>query len=487
MSKVFSFKIDTSSKLYYNMKDLNIISPEFFYGCKTKPRTIIQKKKIPTTEYVYANLKKNEWSITTEECKKAQLLVTKDWADKYFFTTIKRNNDTEIKECQEIQNISEKDINLQNIIENNTNENINDDICENAPPKFFLRDDEKFKDINGNTIEIETLGTHERNKIFFKVKDVMDGFNLNSLDKVLLDTRYNYKRNTHYKTFFIRETLGNHELPTIKKCLYLTYKGILKVLFSSRSGNAENFQDWAEEKLFTIQMGSKEEKQKLGTQLLKVDLKTFKAVFDSYASTFPCIYLISLGKVKDLRETFNISPEISDKMTVYKYGFTEDLERRLKEHNLDYGKMKNVNINLSVFHMIDAKYISKAENDISNLFETFGKKLIVNENELTQQKRKELVFFDEKEYKQITEHYKLIGLKYIGSTQYLQDKVQELQNEIKILNLNRELDVQKLVNENELLKKDLEKSYELFEAHKKIYELEKKTLELEIKLLQSKK
>jgi hypothetical protein len=44
-------------------------------------------------------------------------------------------------------------------------------------------------------------------------------------------------------------------------------------------------------------MGTKEEKQKLGTHLLKVDLKTFKAVFDSYASTFPCIYLLSLGKV----------------------------------------------------------------------------------------------------------------------------------------------------------------------------------------------
>lgn len=72
-----SFKIDSSNKLYYNMKDLAVLSPEFFYGCKTKPRTIIQKKKIPNTEYVYANLKKNEWNITTEECKKAQLLVSR--------------------------------------------------------------------------------------------------------------------------------------------------------------------------------------------------------------------------------------------------------------------------------------------------------------------------------------------------------------------------------------------------------------------------
>lgn len=485
MSKVFSFKIDTSSKLYYNMKDLNVISPEFFYGCKTKPRTIIQKKKIPTTEYVYANLKKSEWSITTEECKKAQLLVTKDWADKYFFTTIKRNN-----------NIEENKVEKEEIEINKENEDRDDDICENAPPKLFLRDDEKFKDINGNTIEIETVGEKHEEKIFFKVKDVMEGFDMNTLHSQLIDKKSGYKKNIDYRYFFNRVISRNDENDTIKKSLYLTYEGILRVLFVSRNENASVFRKWATNKLFTIQMGSKEEKQKLGTQLLKVDLKTFKAVFDSYASTFPCIYLLSLGKVKDLRDTFNISPEISDKMTVYKYGFTEDLERRLKEHNLDYGKMKNVNVNLSVFHMIDVKYISKAENDVRNLFEAFGKKLIVNERtntvennetESSQQKRKELVVFDEKEYKQITEHYKLIGLKYIGSTQYLQDKVQELQNEIKILNLNRELDVQKLVNENELLKKDLEKSSELFEAHKKIYELEKKTLELEIKLLQSQK
>ena len=38
------FQINSCDKLYYNMKDLTILSPEFFYGCKTKPRNIIQKK-----------------------------------------------------------------------------------------------------------------------------------------------------------------------------------------------------------------------------------------------------------------------------------------------------------------------------------------------------------------------------------------------------------------------------------------------------------
>jgi len=462
------FKINSCDKLYYNMKDLTILSPEFFYGCKTKPRNIIQKKNIPTTEYVYGNLKKNEWNLTTEECKKAQLLVTKEWIDKYFFATIKNTQ------------VSKKttDVNEENEI-TNENDDININECENAPLEIYLDDEEKFKDTNGNIIEIETRGEKQEDKIFFKVKDVMEGFNMNNLHSHIIDKNSGYNKNTDYKYFFNRVILRDIEKETIKKSLYLTYEGMLRVLFVSRNENATKFRKWATNKIFTIQMGSKDEKQKLGTQLLKVDLKTFKAVFDSYASTFPCIYLLSLGKVKDLRDTFNISNDINDISTVYKYGFTEDLERRLREHTSEYGKMKNVDISLSIFHMVDNKYMSKAENDVKHLFNVFDKSLNVDSsNETLNKKRKELVVLNDKEYKQINEHYKLIGLKYIGSTQFLQDKVQELQNEIKIINLNKEIEVQKLTNENEMLKKEIQTSI-------KIHELEKRTLELELKLLKN--
>ena len=75
---VKTFKINSSEKLYYNMKDLTLLSPEFFYGCKTKPRNIIQKKNIPTTDYVYANLKKNEWNFSTATSQK-RYVVCSSW------------------------------------------------------------------------------------------------------------------------------------------------------------------------------------------------------------------------------------------------------------------------------------------------------------------------------------------------------------------------------------------------------------------------
>ena len=77
--------VTIDAKQYYNSKDLCEYNPEFYYGCKTKPRTIIQKKKIQPTDYIYANLKSKEWNLSTEECKKAQLLIAKSWVDIHYF------------------------------------------------------------------------------------------------------------------------------------------------------------------------------------------------------------------------------------------------------------------------------------------------------------------------------------------------------------------------------------------------------------------
>lgn len=45
----------------------------------------------------------------------------------------------------------------------------------------------------------------------------------------------------------------NHEKYRIKK-LFITYNRMLKILFSSRTGNAEKFIKWMKKTLFTVQM-----------------------------------------------------------------------------------------------------------------------------------------------------------------------------------------------------------------------------------------
>ena len=44
---------------------------------------------------------------------------------------------------------------------------------------------QKFKDENGNIIEIETRGERSVDKIYFRVKDVMEGFCLDRLDEFI--------------------------------------------------------------------------------------------------------------------------------------------------------------------------------------------------------------------------------------------------------------------------------------------------------------
>ena len=73
--------INVSNREYYNSKDLQAFKPEFYYGCTSKPRNIITKKEIPEYEYIYATFEKltKKWNLSNDACKKAQLLISKQW------------------------------------------------------------------------------------------------------------------------------------------------------------------------------------------------------------------------------------------------------------------------------------------------------------------------------------------------------------------------------------------------------------------------
>lgn len=73
------------------------------------------------------------------------------------------------------------------------------------------------------------------------MKDVIEKFNMKNLHVVLLDKKSGYKKNTDYKYFYNRVNLRNSETDTVIKSLYLTYEGILRVLFVSRNKNSSLF------------------------------------------------------------------------------------------------------------------------------------------------------------------------------------------------------------------------------------------------------
>ena len=413
--------ITIETKQYYNSKDLCAYNPEFYYGCKTKPRTILQKKNIPLTDYIYANLKANEWNLSTEECKKAQLLIAKSWVDIHYFKPVPDQTEV-VESAPELVEAEFKTLSL-----------------------VHLEDAEKFKDANGEILEIETCGEKTRNGIYFKVQDVMKAFDIPNLDIVLRSSIGSYERGTDYDTFFIPTTQTNCLSAPIKKGLYLTYHGMLRVLFVTRNKKVQQFQSWAEDKLFTIQMGVKEDKIKLGTEILNMNIKTYKAVFDSYADKLPSIYLFSLGKVGLLRDTFGIDPTVPDEHIVYKFGCTEDLGKRCVQLGDEYHKLPHVQMKLSVFHMVDMKHKFDAESEIRFLCKSFKKNLKTDGYN-------ELVVLDHAEHEMVKKYYRKIGSDYAGATAELQKEVLALKEQIKDMEHQRDLEREQ--TERKLAEKD---------------------------------
>ena len=473
---------------YYNSKDLLAYNPEFYYGCISKPRKIITKKKIPKEEYAYATFEKltRKWNPTEESCKKAQLLISKQWVDQHYF----KIETTETTETVTPNPIQSQEFMSQQFttptpppppqsddrfyrdeghgedeedLEEGQQEQQQHQEIENAPPILYLDDSEKFHDADGNVIEIETRGERHRKKIYFKVKDVSVGFGMLRLNDTLTNKERGYKRGIHYTTFKreSRVHIVNSKFANklSKTTLYLTYKGLLRVLFVSRNKNVDKFQDWAEEKLFTIQMGTRDQKVKLGAEVLNTSPRTLKAIFDKHAATFPSIYLLSLGKVRELRETFGIPADKSDDSTVYKFGFSEDLARRVSEVQSEYSKFPGVTVHPAIFQYIDTKYTSEAENEVRetcSVDEVRVKK--------TTQGKNEIIVLDDKKFANMKKTYGRIGLEFGGATLGLQKQIAELKDRIKDY-------------ENEIVRLKVEIEYK-DNLHKKDIELKDTVIEL---------
>ena len=494
--------IKVDGRYYYNSKDLQAFKPEYYNGFASKPRNIISKKGIPNWEYVYATYEKalTRWNQSNESCKKAQLLISKQWVDENYFKPSSSSSSSTIEKKKivvmkkktlqpqqpqtpqqsqqpqtpqqpqqsqpqtpqrdsEVLPVHEYEEEEEEVLEEENGHQQQE--VENAPPVLYLDDAEKFHDADGNVIEIETRGERDRKKIYFRVKDVSVGFEMPSLSRNILCFKA-YERGLHYTTFKRETTLHSMEskntIKPSKTTLYLTYKGLLRVLFVSRNRNVDKFHDWAEEKLFTIQMGTRDQKVKLGAEVLNTSPRTLKAIFDKHAATFPSIYLMSLGKVRELRETFEIPDNKPDESTVYKFGFTEDLSRRVIELEAEYSKFPGVTMTIGTFHIIDTKYTSEAENEVREMCAAFEVRV-----KKTTQGKNELIVLDDKQFANMKKMYRRIGDEFAGATLGLQKQIAELKEKIKDY-------------ENEIVRLKLEIEYK-DNLHKKDIELKDTVIE----------
>lgn len=399
-------------------------APIYSKGCRSV-RDLIKKKEIDNNKFIFARQIDGKWSISDGRSAKF---------DKVFF--IQEFMET----IPELNKKSDKEI-------------VDDNGITKAPNIIYLKDDEKFKDDDGNIIEIETRGERDVNTAYFKVKDVMEGFNMENLYKNIIDKNTQYTLNNDYKYFMcnIFHNLENKvnkktvTKPTIKKELFLTYRGMLRCLFVSRNNKTDNFISWATKTLFVAQLGTTEQKDMLVSKIKGVSYNAIQELFSINARDLPCVYLSSFNTVRVLRKDMNIDMKYKDDDIVYKFGLTKSFEIRKNGHKSEYKKIENlIDMKLVQYTYIDPLYVNEAERDVKNMLEEY---------KLNWENHDELVIIPNNMLKFVNTLYTNIGMRYSGHTQEFMKKINDL--ELCISTLKKDQEYQKIIFEEKLNNKDL--------------------------------
>lgn len=391
-------KIIFGDNAFYQADDINEISPASFKGC-TSIRVIINKKNIPQDDYLYAryDAKDDSWDVTDGLSRKFdKLFISVAWA---------KDN------IPELSKTAKHEVPM-------------------APELIHLTKKEKFRDNDGNIIEIEVRGEREFDKCYFRAKDIEKGFELKHLCNTITNKEYNgYQKNIHYKYFNVKKSLPQRKIK-IKKDLFINYFGLMRILFASSPKNGSKFMTWASKVVFTAQMGTPDQKLQLVSDITGVPIKATKAIFDKSANAIPGIYLICLGKVEELRDILDIDDSYEDNDFVYKFGLSEDINRRSGEHQRKFKKMGINDIKLCTYSTIDPLNISKAETKLK-------KKFINYEMMLPHEEFTELAVIPMKKLKQIKDEYAQLGQLYAGHTAEMKQQINDLMNQLN--NKNTEL------------------------------------------------
>lgn len=405
------------------------------YCCRARTsRELIRKKNINIGDYIYAKQIKNSWAVSDgKSCKFDKVFIKKDY----------------LKDVKELNGNTCHD------------EDENGVKYRSLPDILQLSDEEKFKDDDGNIVEIETRGERKPGKIFFKVKDVAGVFNMPTLHKVITKDDTSYAENKDFMYFTCGTTRSG--LPTKK--IYLTHQGLLRVLFVSRNDKTSGFFKWATETLFIHQFGTTEQKQKLFNKTLGTSANVSAQVFSRSSHDIACVYLFSVGTVKTLRQTLSIPDSYDDNYIVVKYGFTNNLERRTKQHSKTYGAIRGADLRLMKYCNIDEYFIREAESKLREHFSRDAFKIGVDDKECV-----ETAIIKPSDIISINGVYDLINKTYIGvfknfESQLINERKQHT-SEVELLKSQRE-SFERQYNDNVKL---MSECTERIQIQKELYE-----------------
>jgi hypothetical protein len=225
-------------------------------------------------------------------------------------------------------------------------------------------------------------------------------------------------------------------------------------------------------------MGTNKQKLIQASGLLGIPVQSLKYMMSRSATSVPCIYRLSLGSCKDLRESMNISTKIPDEYTVIKYGCTDNFTVRTCEHMATYGTIEGANVELLNFAYIDPKFSTDAETDIKKFFADI-------EMHLDHRKFEGLVIINPKYEKHIFNQFKYITNEFAGNTKEMATLLEKAAQEKENLKQLIEKEKERLEFTMEKIRHDLSMEKEhlkrLIEILKEKYQVEllKKDIEIE--------
>lgn len=233
----------------YLLNDLIKCDRSFFIGCIKNLRKTIQKKNIPEDQYWFATYSKqtDTWSPSISENCKAKILISEDWVHSNLPKFTGEQDAYKYKPL---------------------------------PPLLELSDAEKFRNEAGNVFEVEVRGDKTKQGIRFKWTDVCRLFEMEPtyhLSQKLDETEYYVfcSDNPPLNGGLSEQNIGGKPTST-----YLTYNGLLKIIFASRSGIAYRFQDWATDIIYAAHLGTTEERLDVAAAVVDTDIESMRIYFE---------------------------------------------------------------------------------------------------------------------------------------------------------------------------------------------------------------
>ena len=432
----------SNNQKYYLLEDIkkSELNVMYFVGCRNSMKKCILKHNIPSDKIVYMKNNK-EYNAGY---KNADVYVEQEYVHKHVL------NVEEQRQIKEENLIQAKE---KRVKENKKRKEFKESEIEELPELLHLEDEHKFKNEDGIPMDIETRGVKTQDGVFFKASDIGKAFDYDRVLDSIVDVRRDYLYGIHFKYFKNPNDPANSTKVGFRKELYLTYEGVLKLLFCARGNKATRFRKWPSTVLFTLQLGTQENKDVLAAEALNVDVSTVTQLFRKSCRAIPCVYLFEVGTVGEMRPHFNLDEFKNDNEKVYKYGRTNDMARRTGEHKRTYGKLKGNTFGLSVFSSIDEKNASKAETKLKHYFDNMNVNVV-------DQRYNELVVMDKKKLLSMKELYNDIYIHFSGNNKELVQQMQEMQ-------LNHQIEIREyanklLIKDHELIltRKDFEQQLE---------------------------